>query len=181
VGRTEDELAPAVSRLSKRVAELPPPAAGRVPYVLVIPPPPAAWRVAAERVAWGKGTAFTDMAADDLAAFAPVAGVDQPAEPYLLVDVDTGPDLLNVRPQDAMGKITGAGRSPLTVPEGIGLMLQHPELLRARCCFSVLGSRRSDRRVTAWWLSGGRPRLGWCFAGAPHTWLGSASAASRLA
>jgi hypothetical protein len=37
-----------------------------------------------------------------------------------------------------------------------------------------------DRRVPALWISGGAPKLGWCWAGNPHTWLGSASCATRL-
>lgn len=41
----------------------------------------------------------------------------------------------------------------------------------------VLGEVRGP----AWWVSGRRPRLGWCYQGAPHTWLGSASAARRVA
>jgi hypothetical protein len=53
-------------------------------------------------------------------------------------------------------------------------------VLKTANAFSLLGSRRGDRRVPALWLSGGRPRLGWCWAGAPHFWLGSASCAERL-
>jgi hypothetical protein len=34
--------------------------------------------------------------------------------------------------------------------------------------------------VTAIWISKGAPKLGWCWAGNPHTWLGSASCAKRI-
>ena len=37
------------------------------------------------------------------------------------------------------------------------------------------------RRVPTFWVSKGAPRLGWCWAGNPHSWLGAASAAGRLA
>ena len=37
-----------------------------------------------------------------------------------------------------------------------------------------------DKRVPALWVSARRPRLGWCFQGAPHTWLGSASCGGRV-
>ena len=65
--------------------------------------------------------------------------------------------------------------------EGLALATHHPELLREANCYSLLSSRCGDRRVTAVWLSKGRPRLGWCFAGAPHTWLGSAWLTDRTA
>ena len=43
------------------------------------------------------------------------------------------------------------------------------------------GSRRGDRRVPAMWISAKAPKLGWCWDGNPHDWLGVASAGSRLA
>jgi hypothetical protein len=94
---------------------------------------------------------------------------------------DTGAETLNVTPEEALPAIEAAGRSPLTIDEGIAIVTQFPDLLREQNCFSLLGSRCGDRRVTALWVKrGGRPRLGWCYAGAPHTWLGSASCAGRL-
>ena len=122
---------------------------------------------------------FTTMEPDDLARFTPV--VEVPEGRYELVDVDTGRDLLNVTPDEAYEVLAAANRSPLTIEEGIALVLQHPDVLRTHNAFSLLGSRCGDRRVPALWLSKGRPRLGWCWAGNPHTWLGSASCASRIA
>ena len=40
------------------------------------------------------------------------------------------------------------------------------------------GSRRGDRRVPAMWISARAPKLGWCWDGNPHDWLGVASAGS---
>ena len=89
---------------------------------------------------------------------------------------------LDVPPAVALPRLTAAGRSPLTVEEGLSVVLQRPEVLREVCCFSLLGSRCGDRRVPALWVKrGGQPRLGWCWEGAPHTWLGSASCAARAA
>jgi hypothetical protein len=125
---------------------------------------------------------FTSMEADELERFGPIDGLEIPAaSAYLVADVDTGRDTLNVSPDDALESIVRKGRSPLTIDEGIALVTHHPELLRTQNCFSMLGSRCGDRRVTALWMSRGRPRLGWCWAGNPHTWLGSASCAGRVA
>jgi hypothetical protein len=121
------------------------------------------------------------MDADDLERFVPIEEVEvPPGEAYLLSDVTTGVEVRNVPPSQALPRILGAGRSPLTVEEGLAVVTHHPELLRTSCCFSLLGSRCGDKRVTALWVSKGHPRLGWCFAGAPHTWLGSGSCAARI-
>lgn len=153
----------------------------RITFVLV-PGTGLVPRVEAAELLSLRGKAgFTTMEPGDLAGFTPLDGLDLPADsPYLLVDVDTGPDTLNLPPENAMPQLVAASRSPLTVDEGLALVTHHPEVLRSANCFSMLGSRCGDRRVTALWVSAGRPRLGWCWAGAPHTWLGSASCASRL-
>ncbi|MCW2614838.1 MAG: hypothetical protein JWN08_1832 [Frankiales bacterium] len=123
---------------------------------------------------------FTSMDAEDLARFAPT--VEAPAAPvYLATGLSTGREHLDRTPDQALPDIVAAGRQPLTLDEGLALALHHPELLKDACCCSMLGSRCGDRRVTAVWLSKGRPRLGWCYAGAPHTWLGSGWLTERLA
>ena len=103
-----------------------------------------------------------------------------PAAPYLLLDVDPGADTLNLPPAEVLPRLTAAGRSPLTIAEGVACSSPIPGVLRCRNCFSLLGSRAGDKRVPALWVSARRPRLGWCYQGAPHTWLGSASCAGRL-
>jgi hypothetical protein len=60
------------------------------------------------------------------------------------------------------------------------VLTHHPDFLSKNNCFSLLASRRADRRVPALWISAGAPRLGWCWAGNRHTWLGSASCGARL-
>jgi Family of unknown function (DUF5701) len=121
---------------------------------------------------------FTTMEADDIARFAPT--VELPPGPYVLEDVDTGGAYLDVTPDDALPRILAAGRSPLTVEEGLALLERDPDLLRTHNAFSLLASRCGDRRVPALWTSKGRSRLGWCWAGNPHTWLGSASCGRRV-
>jgi hypothetical protein len=118
----------------------------------------------------------------ELERFVPIEGLEQPAGPaYRLVDVDTGHATRNVTPDDALRSIRAAGRSPLTIEEGIAVVTHHPEAIARNEGFSLLGSRCGDRRVAALWISKGRPKLGWCWAGNPHTWLGSASCAARVA
>ncbi|GAA3754239.1 hypothetical protein GCM10022402_36140 [Salinactinospora qingdaonensis] len=78
-----------------------------------------------------------------------------------------------------MVTITEQDRTPLTIGEGIAFITHYPDSLRKNNCFSLVGSRCGDRRVPALWISKGAPKLGWCWAGNPHTWLGSASCAGR--
>lgn len=106
--------------------------------------------------------------------------IDLPLTDYLLEDVDLGGDLLNVAPQDAERSILAAGRSTLTLEEGVAILLAHPGILRSANCYQMLASSAGDRRVPSLWVTReGRPRLGWCWRGTPHTWLGAASCAAR--
>jgi hypothetical protein len=108
--------------------------------------------------------------------------VELPGAPaYVLTDVDLGAESRNVRPEDALADILAAGRSPLTIDEGIALILQQPEAIATNWGFSMAGARRGDQRVPAFWISDGAPKLGWCWDRNPHTWLGTASCASRVA
>lgn len=115
----------------------------------------------------------------DLAGYHPIEVSTPPAHAYLLVDVDRGEEFCNVRPEDATAVVLGRGRSPLTIDEGIALVTQVPETLEKNKCFMLAGSRRHDRRVPALWISERAPKLGWCWDGNPHTWLGLASAGAR--
>lgn len=128
-----------------------------------------------------KGKAgWTDMA-DELAGYAPIGGVEVPEAPvYLLLDVDTGAETLDVRPDDALPMVRARGRTPLTIDEGVALVTQHPDVFDAHNAFQALASRAGNKRIPSFWMSKGAPRLGWCWAGNPHTWLGAASAGSRL-
>ena len=68
-----------------------------------------------------------------------------------------------------------------TIDEGIAVVTHAPELLEQNRCFMLSGSRRPDRRVPAMWISERAPKLGWCWDGNPHSWLGVASATRRVA
>ena len=149
-----------------------------LPFVVVVPHLPVVPVLESVHTVGGPG--FTTMDDEDLARFRPLPELEVPAAPYLLVDVDPGADTLNLPPAEVLPRLQAAGRSPLTIAEGLAVLVSDPGVLRARNCFSLLGSRAGDKRVPALWVSARRPRLGWCYQGAPHTWLGSASCAGRL-
>lgn len=113
----------------------------------------------------------------DLATYHPLDELGIPDAPaYLLVDIERGEEFCGVAPEAALPVIRGRGRTPLTIDEGIALVTLAPHLLARNACFMLSGSRRDDRRVPALWISQGVPKLGWCWDGNPHSWLGVASA-----
>ncbi len=116
----------------------------------------------------------------ELAGYHPIEGCEPPGPAYLLVDVERGEEFCNVRPEDASKVVRTRGRSQLTIDEGIALVTQVPQVLEKNKCFMLAGSRRHDQRVPAMWISERAPKLGWCWDGNPHTWLGMASAGARL-
>lgn len=112
------------------------------------------------------------------ANFAPV--IDLPStDTYLLFDIERGEEFCDITPSSAMSTIATRGRTPLTIDEGLALITHHPQVLEKNKCFMLGGSRCGDRRVPALWISEGAPKLGWCWEGNPHTWLGTASAGRR--
>jgi hypothetical protein len=156
------------------------PSVGGIPFVIVVRDTVVPSARAVERFSVRGRPGWTDMAAE-LAGYRPIEGVEVPdAAAYLLVDVDPGRDRQGVTPDDALPGIRASGRTPPTIDEGIALVTQFPDLLTTGSAFQALGSRAPNRRVPTFWMSKGAPRLGWCWAGNPHSWLGAASAGRRL-
>ncbi len=156
------------------------PADEHLPFVVVVRSTLVPTVAAVERVEVRGKAGWTDMA-DELEDYRPIAGVDVAgADAYLLVDVSTGPETLNVTPADALPRITATGRTPLTIDEGVALLTHHPDVLSARNAYQALASRAPNKRIPSLWMSKGAPRLGWCWEGNPHSWLGAAHAAQRL-
>ncbi|WP_155368914.1 DUF5701 family protein [Catellatospora vulcania] len=172
--------------------------AGAPDALLVIHPgrvPPSALAPLLERD--GKpGFVVADMT--DVDTFAPIDVAMPPqAVLYLLNGVERGDAMANWSPDEALPAITAAGRTPLILTEGIMWLLQQPEALERNRCFMTIGSRLRkangslDARTPALWISNGTgrdgaarrhaPKVGWCWAGNRHTWLGFASAAGRSA
>jgi hypothetical protein len=153
----------------------------RIPFAVVITSRLVSADQALPTVHWKATTGWTECTADELAAYRPIAGVAVPDRAaYLITDVDTGKATLDVRAKDAVPIIEAEGRSPLTVDEGVSLLALWAGVLKERNAFFLPGARDSTKRVAALWVSKGHPRLGWCWEGNPHTWLGSASCGSRM-
>ena len=131
----------------------------------------------------------------DLEQFVPIAGLARPDRPlYVIGEPDRGDDMRNWSPDEALPAILGRGRTPLTLNEGTSWLLQEPKVLERNHCFMTIGSRKPqgdglDARTPAIWISNGTghdgsarrgaPKIGWCWAGNRHTWLGFASARHR--
>ena len=141
------------------------------------------------------GFVVTDMA--DVDEFVAIQSVTVPDAPvYLVSDLDRGDAMANWSPDEALPAITDAERTPLTLTEGLHWLLQRPDVLQRGHCFMTIASRRAktdgslDARTPAVWISNGTgrdgaanrnaPKVGWCWAGNRHTWLGFASAGGRF-
>ena len=138
------------------------------------------------------GFVVADMT--DIDDFSSVAAMpDSPV--YLLRGLDRGDDMTNWSPAEADSAIAAVGRTALTLGEGLHWLLQQPAALERARCFMTIGSRLRkadgtlDARTPGIWISNGTgrdgadrrdaPKVGWCWAGNRHTWLGFASAAGR--
>jgi Family of unknown function (DUF5701) len=153
---------------------------GRVDVALVVNTPKLPVRITLPLVERDGHDAIERLYPKKPEDFLPTPAVTIPAgEAYLLLGIDRGNATLNAVPADAARRLALEGRSPLTVEEGVSVLLQWPQFLQPNRCFMMLGSRCGDRRVPALWLSGKQPKLGWCWEGNPHTWLGFASCVSR--
>lgn len=141
------------------------------------------------------GFVVTDMT--DVDDFSAISVAPVPPTPiYVVEGVDRGDDMANWSPNEALVAIVGRGRTPLLLTEGLHWLLQQPSVLERNRCFMTIGSRLTkpdgalDSRTPALWISNGTgrdgaanrgaPKVGWCWAGNRHTWLGFASARGRI-
>ncbi|HEX5568625.1 MAG TPA: DUF5701 family protein [Streptomyces sp.] len=140
------------------------------------------------------GFVVADMSDVDL--FAPLDTVALPEAPlHILTGLDRGDHMADWSPNEALPALTEQARTPLLLTEGIHWVLQQPAVLERNHCFMTIGSRLRkadgalDARTPAIWISNGTgrdgrerrnaPKIGWCWAGNRHTWLGFASARGR--
>ncbi|MGC9540045.1 DUF5701 family protein [Streptomyces sp. UG1] len=139
------------------------------------------------------GFAVVDM--PDVDDFAP-DGIELPDAPlYVVTGIDRGDQMANWSPEEALPALTEQTRTPLLLTEGIHWVLQQPAALERNRCFMTIGSRLRkangalDARTPAIWISNGTgrdgrerrdaPKVGWCWWGNRHTWLGFASTTGR--
>lgn len=159
----------------------PDPENGRLPFVIVVRSDCIAVETMMELVDFNDSKGIVNLHPLGPKDFTPVDHVDIPhSQLYLIADIDRGQKTLNIAPNEALPLILGEGRSPLTIDEGLAIITQYPEFLKKNNCFSLLASRAADKRVPAIWVSEKKPKLGWCWNGNPHTWLGSASCSKRV-
>jgi Family of unknown function (DUF5701) len=140
-----------------------------------------------------KGFVVSDMT--DVDEFLPIASVDLPATPvYLLRDLRRGDEMADSSPDEALPAIEESGRTRF-LDRGSALAPATAGDAGARAMFHDDRSRRRkpdgrlDARTPKVWLSNGTgrdgranrdaPKVGWCWAGNRHTWLGFTSAAGR--
>ncbi|SHN89065.1 hypothetical protein SAMN05660350_05060 [Geodermatophilus obscurus] len=178
-------------------AELRDSAAGAGGALLVVSPGLAPVSALAPLLAHHGRPGFVVPDMTDVDAFGPLDGVPVPDGPaYLVEDLQRGDEMANWSADEALPAITAAGRTPLTLGEGVHWLLQCPGVLERNRCFMTIGSRLRrpsgalDARIPALWISNGTgrdgrerrdaPKVGWCWAGNRHTWLGFASARRRV-
>jgi hypothetical protein len=149
-----------------------------IPFVVVVPDLAVVDVLAGMHTVGGAG--FTTMEDDDIARFRAAAGARRAGGAVPAPRRRDG----RRHPRRASRRRAAPARRPGALAAdrrgGLSVLVSASGVLRSRNAFSLLGSRTGDKRVPALWTSDRRPRLGWCYEGAPHTWLGSASCAGRI-
>ncbi|MGW6567952.1 DUF5701 family protein [Streptomyces sp. NPDC054975] len=168
---------------------------GRTDVLLAVHPDraPASALAPLLRRADKPGFVVVDM--PDVDDFAPY-DIELPDAPlYLVAGLDRGDHMSNWSPEEALPALTKDERTPLVLTEGIHWVIQQPEALERNRCFMTIGSRLRkangslDARTPAIWISNGTgrdgrerrdaPKVGWCWWGNRHTWLGFGSTTGR--
>lgn len=167
-------------------------AAGAADGLLVTAAPAS---VLAPLMTRGERTGFVVEDMTDVDSFDATDAAPPPPTPYVVSGLDRGDEHANRSPEECLPKILALDRSPLTLGEGIHWVLQDPDVLERNRCFMTIGSRlrkvngTHDARTPALWISNGTgrdgrerrdaPKVGWCWWGNRHTWLGIASCSGR--
>ncbi|RIS58238.1 DUF5701 family protein [Mycobacteroides abscessus] len=132
-----------------------------IPFVLVVPG--TDYEQTAPLMSLNERNGFHAMDDGDVDVYRSIVQI--PEQAYLLTDIDTGAEFRTVTPETALKTILARGRTPLTIDEGIALVVVRPDMLRKNKCFSLAASRGKGQR----WDRN------------PHTWLGTASCGGRIA
>ena len=155
-------LLPRAPRAAARPAARAAPSGDRIPFVVVVPSLPVVAVLDAVHMVGGAGFTTMDARRPGAVPAAARARRSRPA-PYLLRDVDPG---RRRRPAAGRGAAADRRRPPLPADHRRGPACWSPtRACSARATASRCRSRAGDKRVPALWVSGRRPRLGWCDAG----------------
>ena len=126
-----------------------------------------------------RNAGFSTMPSRDIESFVPVDFRPPEGPFYIVVNPHTGTKYVNREPDVARKLMDSDGFQPLALEEGIAIATQHPDWLVRKNGFNLLGSRSSDGRVPAIWMSQGSPRLSSIWPTSRHTWLGNAYCSGR--
>jgi uncharacterized protein DUF5701 len=155
------------------------PSRERVPFVIAIGRDVVRPSQAMPLTVHNGQSGFVSRDTQDIDEFPTRPEIDLPTHAWLVLDIDRGRDTLGATPEEARARFATEGRQPLTVEEGIAFLTQYPESLEKNNCYQLPGTQLG-RRVPGLWISARAPKLGYCWAGNRHTWLGHASCAERI-
>ncbi len=158
-------------------------ALGTLPFAIVFKSERLDPSLVMEKVVAKNKTGFVEMNPKQPSDFIPI--VELPEYPiYLITNIETGFNYLNISPAECTREILKRKRTPLTLEEGVMVALLFPEIFTDKKRFNAIqmsGSRIvDDERIPSIWFSKGAPRLGWCWDNNIHTWLGTASCSVRV-
>ena len=134
-GLSTDEFAAALEPLRAAVPEgSGAPSTSSIPWILVVTMVDAELLVPLLHLSGSTEPGVVDRNHGEagLAPYAPLPTLDIPKGPaYILYGIERGEEFCNVRPEEALPVITGRGRTPLTILEGIALVTHFSEVLEA--------------------------------------------------
>lgn len=102
-----------------------------IPFVLVVPG--TDYEQTAPLMSLNERNGFHAMDDGDVDVYRSIVQI--PEQAYLLTDIDTGAEFRTVTPETALKTILARGRTPLTIDEGIALVVVRPDMLRKNKCF----------------------------------------------
>ena len=152
---------------------------GGVPFVVVVPDAPVGVLLGAVSTPGGCGG--SPLSAGELAGFAARPELDVPSVPYLLLDVELGEATAGLPATEAEARVVAAGRTPLTLAEGVAVLLCDCGVRRATPSFTLLGSRNEAGAHPVLVCGADGPVLTGAEAGTARDDLGAASCGGRRA
>lgn len=104
---------------------------------LLVTPAPSSALAALLRLDGKEGFVVEDMT--DVDDFLPIAEANRPDGAYVVDGLDRGDAHRNRTPAEALPDMVAAGRSPLTLEEGLHWAIQNPAILERNHCFMTIG------------------------------------------